>query len=161
MASIDTSASIQSSSETSQGFASLSSEEFTEIILTELSNQDPLEPNDTQALLEQLSAIRSIESDTRLTDALDSLVDRDEFATAASLIGREVTGLDSVGETSTDAVRSVSQSSDGVLLNLVGGRTMRFSDITEVREVVAAPGDGSGSEDPSDPDDAAEDGGDS
>ena len=43
-----------------KGFGALDSDEFTKLILTELGNQDPLEPNDTKALLEQLSIIRSI-----------------------------------------------------------------------------------------------------
>ena len=58
-----------------KGFGALDSDEFTKLILTELGNQDPLEPNDTKALLEQLSIIRSIESDTKLNDTLKEMTD--------------------------------------------------------------------------------------
>ena len=47
----------------SSGFGALDSEEFLNIMFTELQNQDPFEPNDSSALLEQLNSIRSIESD--------------------------------------------------------------------------------------------------
>ncbi|MCA9297942.1 MAG: hypothetical protein KDA28_02685 [Phycisphaerales bacterium] len=100
------------------GFASLDSNEFMEIILTELSNQDPLEPNDTGAMLEQLSAIRSIESDTTLSDRLQSLVTQNEFASAANLIGSMVSGLTEDGRRTIGTVDSVSRTADGAILNL-------------------------------------------
>ena len=52
----------------SSGFSAMDSEEFVKIIFTELQNQDPFQPNDSSALLEQLNSIRSIESDMALTD---------------------------------------------------------------------------------------------
>ena len=59
----------------SNGFNALSSEDFIKIIFTELANQDPFQPNDSSALLEQLNSIRSIESDTKLIDKLEDLDD--------------------------------------------------------------------------------------
>jgi len=41
-------------------FNELSSDDFLQIIFAELTNQDPLEPQDTGALLEQLNSIRQI-----------------------------------------------------------------------------------------------------
>ena len=59
---------------TSDAFGALGSDEFLQIILTELTSQDPLSPNDTSALLDQISTIRSIESDIALGDRLDAIV---------------------------------------------------------------------------------------
>ena len=61
-------------SSTDDAFNTLSSAEFLQIIFTELQNQDPLEPQDSQAMLNQLSSLRSIESDTKMVDSLQSLV---------------------------------------------------------------------------------------
>ena len=113
----------------------LGKDAFLQLLVSQLQNQDPLEPNDTQALLEQLSAIRSIESETKLTDSLTSLVERDEFATAAALIGREVRGLDESGLEAAGVVKSVSQTGDGVRVNLADGRRMEFGSITEVLDI--------------------------
>jgi hypothetical protein len=55
-------------------FNEMTSEDFMKIIFTELENQDPLQPNDTSALLDQLGSIRSIESDVKLTEQLQALV---------------------------------------------------------------------------------------
>jgi len=59
---------------TGSGFSSLTAEQFSKIIFTELSKQDPLQPNDTNALLQQISSVRAIQSDMDLTSKLDSLV---------------------------------------------------------------------------------------
>ncbi|MEM1167374.1 MAG: flagellar hook capping FlgD N-terminal domain-containing protein [Planctomycetota bacterium] len=89
-------------------FNELTSEEFLEVIFAELTNQDPLAPNDTTALLEQISMIRSIESDTDLAERLEGVTEETrqlvesfefitaglsqltELSTAGALIGREV-----------------------------------------------------------------------
>lgn len=113
-----------------RGFGALDSDEFTQIILTELANQDPLEPNDTSALLEQLSTIRSIESDTQLNDTLGSLVDRSDFTTAASLIGSRITTSDN--PLTPREVMSVTQNSDGVSVTLADGSFIPVGAISSV-----------------------------
>src|SRR5690606_4634632 len=44
-------------------FSGLTSEQFVEIMMTEMQGQDPLEPNDSEAMLNQIANIRSIQSD--------------------------------------------------------------------------------------------------
>lgn len=73
-------------------FGEMSSEDFIKIIFTELANQDPLQPSDSGALLQQLSTIRSIESDMKLTQRLDALVHGNQFASAGNLIGKFIGG---------------------------------------------------------------------
>ncbi len=118
------------------GFGELSSEEFVKIIFTELANQDPLQPNDSQALLEQLSTIRSIQSDIDMGARLSSLVAQNEMSGAAGLIGRSVRGRSGSGSRVTGVVQSVSKTPDGVVLNLDGGQRVPMSALDEV---VAAP----------------------
>ncbi|MGP1271913.1 MAG: flagellar hook capping FlgD N-terminal domain-containing protein [Phycisphaerales bacterium] len=113
-----------------KGYSSLDSDQWTRIILEELGNQDPLEPNDTGALLDQLSTIRSLESDTELNETLSRLVDRSEFTTAAGLIGNRVTTVDD-GALAREVV-SVSQSADGVTVTLDNGRSVPLSSIATV-----------------------------
>src|SRR5437868_13353643 len=74
-------------------FSKMTSQDFIKIIFTELSNQDPLQPNDSQALLNQLDSLRSIESNIKLTDQLNSLVAQNQFASAGNLMGKVVGGL--------------------------------------------------------------------
>jgi flagellar basal-body rod modification protein FlgD len=121
-------------------FSRLSSEEFTKIILTELQNQDPLQPNDTGALLEQLSSIRSIQSDMELATRLESIVGQNELAGASGLIGKRVSGLSEGFARVTDEVVSVSRTSDGSVLNLKGGLRMPMKNLDEILSTPAPVG---------------------
>jgi len=114
------------------GFGDISSQEFTEIILSELSNQDPLEPNDTSALLEQLSTIRSIESDAQLTEQLGAMVAQSELASAASLIGALVSGVSAGNQRVSDVVVSVTRTDQGAILNMSGGSRIPMDQVDEI-----------------------------
>lgn len=112
----------------------LSSDEFFKLIFTELSNQDPLEPNDTNALLEQIANIRSIQSDVDLVDRLGELVGQNELSSGAGLIGRLVSGLTDTDDRVSGVVHSVSKTEDGVVLNLDGGYRVPMSRVDRVLE---------------------------
>ncbi len=114
------------------GISGLSSDEFFKLIFTELSNQDPLDPNDTNALLEQIANIRSIESDVDLVSKLGELVGQNELAAGAGLIGRLISGLSETSERVTGLVNSVSRTEEGVVLNLTGGIRVPMADVDRV-----------------------------
>ncbi len=77
---------------TGSEFSSLGSQEFFELIITDLLNQDPLNPADNQKLLEQISLIRDIEMKSQLTTELRSLIQQQRFGSAAGLLGQFVEG---------------------------------------------------------------------
>lgn len=116
------------------GFSALSSEDFSKIIFTELSKQDPLQPNDTNALLEQISMIRSIQSDMDLSDRLVSLVDQNEFSAAATMMGRRVEGLNEINLRVSGLVRSVARTNQGPALTLDDGSRVLLSRVDQVLE---------------------------
>lgn len=128
---------------TSAGFSSLSSDDFTRLILTELSNQDPLEPNDTGALLDQLASIRSIQSDIDLGERLSTLVAQNELASSANLIGKIVSGISETRERTIGEVLSVSRTEAGAVLNLVNGQRIPMTSVDEIvgRNLFDDPGD--------------------
>lgn len=119
----------------SSKFADLSTDEFVKILLTELQNQDPLNPQDTQALLEQISSIRNIESQVGLSSRLESLVTQNQVATAGNLIGKLVQGIDSLNTNTTGLVTSVRVTDEGVFLELDNGRSMRMDQVTTISEL--------------------------
>ena len=103
---------------TTSGFASMSSEDFIKIMFTELTNQDPLAPTDSAALLEQMNSIRSIESDMQMVDNMQSLVFENQLASASSLIGKFVGGLDWSGVRIGGIVSAVVRQGDEIALEL-------------------------------------------
>jgi hypothetical protein len=113
-------------------FNELTSGQFLQIIFTELANQDPFEPNDSAAMLEQLATIRSIEADTQMSTQLKALVRQNELAAASGLIGSLVSGISMDNRRVADLVISVSQTPDGPVLNLFDGSRMFFSNLDEI-----------------------------
>jgi len=135
-AAIGSAAGVASQSQvTPNGFADLSSGEFLKIILSELSNQDPLAPNDTAAILEQLSSIRNIESQVQMDEKLSTLVTQNAIATSANMIGKFVSGLNSLNNTVEGLVESLSVQDGEPVLNLAGGGTLKAERVTKVEDL--------------------------
>lgn len=124
-------ASVTTSASTNR-FSDLTSEEFIKIIFTELSNQDPFQPNDSAALLEQLNSIRSIESDTQLTKQLSAIVTQNQLATAGNLIGRQVQGLTQGADRVAGMVVSVAKQNDSVSLLLDNGWVVPMENVETI-----------------------------
>lgn len=125
------------------GFSDLTSEQFTKIMFTELGHQDPLEPQDSKALLDQVSSLRSIQADMDLQSKLGDLVAQNEFASAAGLIGDYVVGLNDRLERVGDFVQSVSKTDSGPVLNLTSGDRLPMGNIEQIIDG-ALVGDGGG-----------------
>lgn len=123
----------QAAQPTANRFQDMKSEDFIKIIFTELSNQDPFQPNDSSALLEQLNSIRSIESDIQLVDKLDSLVQQNQMASAGTLIGRYVTGLTASAQRVSGYVIAANRSGDDVQLQLDSGLSISFDQLENVK----------------------------
>ena len=114
------------------GFSSMKSEDFIRIIFTELANQDPFQPNDSAALLDQLNSIRAIESDIKLMERLDSLVFENQMASAANLIGKVVQGITTTNERVEGEVLSVARRADSLTLTLDNGARMPMDNVEQI-----------------------------
>ena len=106
---------------TQSRFSEMTSEEFIRVIFTELTNQDPLEPSDTGALLDQLNSLRSIESDLQLTNQLQALVTENQLASASNMIGKFIGGRNQNFEQVTGFVVSAVKQGDEIFLELDTG----------------------------------------
>lgn len=116
-------------------FAELSSAEFIKILTTELANQDPLEPNDTNAILEQLSSLRNIESQTALQDQLEKLVNQNSLASSANLIGKGVEGLTRDNDDVAGIVTGIRVENGAAMLELDTGHTLPVDRVTKIVDV--------------------------
>jgi len=82
--------------------------QFLNLMITELQNQDPLNPTDNAALLQQIGELRSISSNDQLISTLKGFSNTSELTTASSLIGKTVRGLDVRAKEVDGEVTSVS-----------------------------------------------------
>jgi len=113
-------------------FNNMSSEDFMKIIFTELSNQDPFQPNDSSALLKQLDSIRSIESNVKLTDQMQSLVSQNQLAAASSMIGKFIGGISEDNTRVAGNVVSVVKQGDKVNLELDNGWIVPINNVETI-----------------------------
>ncbi len=125
----------------STGFSSMSSADFIRIMFTELANQDPFQPSDSSALLEQMNSIRSIESNIDLMERLDTLVFENKLSSAANLIGKEIQGLTPDGFRVEGAVTTVMRFGDDVVLELDNGRRLSIDNVETIRQEPPGPSD--------------------
>lgn len=63
---------------------------FLKLLIAELQHQDPMEPMKNSEILQQVSQIRAIESNTRLTSTLESVTLGQNLSTASNLLGKTV-----------------------------------------------------------------------
>ncbi|MFP4145473.1 MAG: flagellar hook capping FlgD N-terminal domain-containing protein [Phycisphaeraceae bacterium] len=123
-------------------FGDLESGEFIKILTSELTNQDPFEPNDSAQVLEQLSSLRNIESQSALQDQLESLVLQNQIAQASGMIGKEVQGLDEQNRRLAGEVVSVRVQEGKAVLELDTGQTLSMSRVERITGEPAAAGQG-------------------
>jgi flagellar basal-body rod modification protein FlgD len=102
------------------------------MMITQLQNQDPLQPTDSNALLQQMSAIGQMESSSDLATTLQSLTLQNQIGAGSSLIGKTVTGLDANSNTISGLVNSVQVTQAGVSLNLDNGQALALSNLTTI-----------------------------
>ena len=106
---------------TVESLPGLGSQDFLNLLVAQLTNQDPLDPTSNQELFQQISSIREIELSSTLTDSLRSLTGQQRFSSASSLIGQYVTSLpDPTGLADRGVVVGVRFAADGQPILLLG-----------------------------------------
>jgi flagellar basal-body rod modification protein FlgD len=82
--------------------------QFLKLMITDLQNQDPLNPTDNAALLQQVGNLRTISTNDQLVTSLKSFSQTQELTTASSIIGKTINGLDKDSKEVNGEVSSVS-----------------------------------------------------
>jgi len=116
-------------------FGDLSSDEFITIMIEELTNQDPFNPNDSQALLEQLSSLRQIESDLALQENMQALVQQNALSSASGFLGQVIEGVNEFGTQSTGRVETLEIENGQAILKLADGSRVPSSGVTSVANI--------------------------
>ncbi len=114
-------------------------DQFLGLLITEMQNQDPMNPMDNAQMLTQLSQIREIGSTNKLTETLGTLAVGQELSMASAMIGKTVKALDSNAKDVEGVVSRVSVQTDPEDPNIrkvsvhIGDSTV---DINNIREIV-------------------------
>ncbi|MEM6979465.1 MAG: flagellar hook capping FlgD N-terminal domain-containing protein [Planctomycetota bacterium] len=128
----------QISDGTNDGYNSLDTNDFLRLMINELQNQDPLDPVDNAAMIQQLGQIREIGASDQLTATLTELSNSQQLVTASGLIGRTVNGLDDSGSNLTGVVDKITvttnEENDTRSVKVhIGSETMNVENIREIQ----------------------------
>jgi flagellar basal-body rod modification protein FlgD len=116
-----TSAAASTSSATAAG-ATVNYNEFLQLMVAELKNQDPTQPTDPTQFMSQLASFSQVEQQIKTNTKLDTMLTAQALSQADATIGRKVTSADGA---TTGVISSVAISSTGALTaTLVNGSTL-------------------------------------
>lgn len=112
----------------------LGSEDFLQLLITQLTNQDPLEPTSNEDIMRQIASLREIELNTGLTESLKTLTGQQKYASASSLIGQFVVGQAGEGELPVSGVVSAVRfdANGGAMLELESGEQLPLENLGAV-----------------------------
>jgi flagellar basal-body rod modification protein FlgD len=119
--------SSQSSGLTADAINDVDLSSFLKLMITELQNQDPLNPMDNKDMLAQLSQIRSIGATDKLTKTLDSVLLGQNISSATNLIGADISALSDDSQTVNGIVDRVSIEKGSPKLHVEGSPSLAKS----------------------------------
>lgn len=82
--------------------------QFLQLMISELTNQDPLNPMDNNELVQQIGSIRNIAATDKLSNSLDLVQSGQSMSTASSLIGKQIKALTDKNENIEGLVERIS-----------------------------------------------------
>lgn len=93
-------------------------DDFLDLMIAELQNQDPLNPLENDELVAQISQIREVGATDRLTETLDAVLLGQNIASATNLIGAEIDAISDDNQRVTGVVERISVSGGSPKLHL-------------------------------------------
>ena len=134
------------SNTTTTGSNTLNTDDFLQIMLAELTNQDPLEPMTNKDLLDQIAGIQQLQSNETMTNSfgkitnqfgsfmnqLDNFLERDQLSSAGKMIGEIVAGTTTAGNFTVGKVIAVNINNNKTLLELDTGELIDINEMTRL-----------------------------
>jgi len=112
-------------------FQNVDLNDFLKLLIAELQNQDPLNPMDNNEILQQVSQIREIESNQRLTDTLEAVLLGQNMTTASNMMGETIVALTDDSQVVTGRVDRVTIEEGEPKLH-VGDYTVDLQNVSQI-----------------------------
>ncbi|HML27337.1 MAG TPA: flagellar hook assembly protein FlgD [Hyphomicrobium sp.] len=100
----------------SQKSATLNYNDFLQLMIAQLQNQDPLNPTDTNQFMSQIAQFSNVEQGINANSKLDQLLVNTNISQASTMIGLTITGTDGTKGV-VQSVRIDSSGSTAILTN--------------------------------------------
>jgi flagellar basal-body rod modification protein FlgD len=112
--------------------ASLDENQFLQLMVTQLKDQDPLNPTDTSSYLSQLAQFTALEQETNTATNTLQLESSNQTTEALSLLGQTVTYDDAQGNSSSGVVTSIDLNGSSPTLTIGGTSGITTSQVKSV-----------------------------
>ncbi|HEY1531672.1 MAG TPA: flagellar hook capping FlgD N-terminal domain-containing protein [Galbitalea sp.] len=129
--------SIYSTPATKPANQTMNSQMFLQLLVTQLKEQDPDSPMDSDAMITQTSQLASMQALTSLQSTDSDNFSLQQRTSAAELIGKTANYVDADGNTQSGLVSAVSFTGTTPTLT-IGGQTVDFSTVTGLTVPAAA-----------------------
>lgn len=126
-----TSSSSSTGSSSGDAWNNITPDDFLKMLITQLQNQDPTNPTDSDKLLQQISEIRNIQATSDLTSTLNMVLLEQTFSAASALVGKSVEGLADDGTKVTGTVDSVTFGNGTATVN-IGEQTLSLGNVSKI-----------------------------
>jgi flagellar basal-body rod modification protein FlgD len=138
-----------SSSSTTSISDSISSDDFLTLFVTQLQNQNPLDPTDNTEFMSQLAQFSTLEQSTKQTEYLSDIssintasLQLDQISLASTFIGKTIKYSNDSSDSSSSSTLSgvvdgVKLEEDGTVSFVIGGESVSISNFIEVEDTAA------------------------
>lgn len=113
------------------GLGSLTSQDFLQLLVAQISNQDPLNPVSSSQFMSQTAELSTLEQIASLGQETSQVLAAQQLTSAVAMIGHTVTGTSSSGSAISGKVTGVVDASTGPLLD-IGSSQAPLSDISTI-----------------------------
>lgn len=117
--------------QSSSGSATLQMEDFLQLLTSQISNQDPLEPMKDTEFISQMANIASLEQMQQFSKGFESFANSHQEMVAQAYLGRDVE-VKSGSNTIKGVVDSVERSNENGISVLVNGKAYSPDEIVKV-----------------------------
>lgn len=114
-----------------QGLGSLGPQDFLELLVAQLSKQNPLDPTSTSQFMAQTAALSTLEQIANLNQEVNRVLSTEQATEAMSAIGRTVSGVGPSGQNVSGTVTGVKLGSGEPSLE-VAGTSLPLSSVTTI-----------------------------
>ena len=108
----------QSPTSASAGLGSLDSDVFLQLMVAQLRYQNPMEPTDATAMMQQTAQFTTVETLQSIAETQRQLINMSQLNTAMDMVGKEVEAIDATGAPANGVVEGIKFTIDGVVLEL-------------------------------------------
>ena len=111
--------------------AGMGKDDFMQLLIAQLKNQDPMKPMEDKEFITQLAQFSSLEAMEKMTTQMEELTGSQMLVQAATLIGKQVSARLKSGEVVTGTISQV-KIVDGQAMAVVNGKEIDTSLITTI-----------------------------